>query len=125
MCTKPVRYCDSAIRRQPPRSRFCGPGSSSERQAGCYIPAWPKNITLKEIADMLAHVMKHMATKDDIADLRTELKGDIARVQDQVNSIETELKYGRYEKRLGNLEEKLYRQLTHLLISGRANAVAQ
>ncbi|MFA6139556.1 MAG: hypothetical protein WC684_02425 [Hyphomicrobium sp.] len=41
-----------------------------------------KKITLKEIGDMLAHIVKHMATKDDIADLKMELKGDIARVQE-------------------------------------------
>ena len=67
-----------------------------------------KKITLKEIGDMLAHVVKHMATKDDIADLKIELKGDIARVQEQVNSIEAELKYGRYESRLGKLEDKVF-----------------
>lgn len=33
---------------------------------------------------------------------------DIARVQQQVNSIEAELKYGRYETRLGKLEEKVF-----------------
>jgi hypothetical protein len=48
------------------------------------------------------------AAKDDIADLKMELKGDIARVQEQVNSIEAELKYGRYETRLGKLEEKVF-----------------
>jgi hypothetical protein len=67
-----------------------------------------KKITLKEIGDMLTHVVKHMATKDDIADLKIELKGDISRVQDQVNSIEAELKYGRYETRLGKLEDKVF-----------------
>ena len=65
----------------------------------------------KEIHDLtetVAHVVKHMATKDDIADLKIELKGDIARVQEQVNSIEVELKHGRYETRLGKLEEKVF-----------------
>ena len=65
----------------------------------------------KEIRDLTAsvsHVVKHMATKDDIAELKIELKGDIARVQEQVNSIEAELKYGRYESRLGKLEEKVF-----------------
>ena len=67
-----------------------------------------KKITLKEIGDMLTHVVKHMATKDDIADLKIELKSDVARVAEQVNSIETELKYGRYESRLGKLEDKVF-----------------
>jgi len=63
-----------------------------------------KKTTLKEIGDMLTHVVKHMATKDDIANVQ----GDIARVQEQVNSIEAELRYGRYEKRLGDLEGKVF-----------------
>jgi ABC-type transporter Mla subunit MlaD len=65
----------------------------------------------KEIRDLTAsvtHVVKHMATKDDIADLKQELKGDISRVQDQVNSIEAQLRHGRYETRLGNLEDKVF-----------------
>jgi hypothetical protein len=65
----------------------------------------------KEIADLsasVAHVVKHMATKEDIADLKHELKSDIARVQDQVNSIEAQLMRGRYDTRLGNLEEKVF-----------------
>ena len=48
------------------------------------------------------------AVAGDIADLKHDLKGDIARVQKQVNSIEAELKYGRYETRLGKLEDKVF-----------------
>jgi hypothetical protein len=36
-----------------------------------------KKITLKEISQMLAHVVKHMATKEDLAEVRRELKADI------------------------------------------------
>jgi hypothetical protein len=75
---------------------------------GAYNSRMAKKTTLNEIGDMLAHVVKHMATKDDIADLKIELKDDIARVQEQVNSIEAELKYGRYETRLGKLEDKVF-----------------
>jgi ribosome-interacting GTPase 1 len=46
----------------------------------------PKWTTLKEIADMLTHVVKQMATKDDIGNVQA----DIARVQDQVNSIQAD-----------------------------------
>jgi ribosome-interacting GTPase 1 len=63
-----------------------------------------KKITLNELGEMLAHVVKHMATKYDIANVQ----GDIARVQEQVNSIEAELKHGRYETRLGKLEDKVF-----------------
>ena len=60
----------------------------------------------EEIRDLTAsvtHVVKHMATKDDIANV----EASIARVQEQVNSIEAELKYGPYESRLGKLEDKV------------------
>jgi hypothetical protein len=63
-----------------------------------------KKITLEEIGDMLTHVVKHMATKDDIANVQ----GDIARVQEQVNSIEAQLRETKIEIRLGNLEEKVF-----------------
>jgi hypothetical protein len=32
-----------------------------------------KKTTLKELGEMLEHVVKHMATKDDIAELKTTL----------------------------------------------------
>jgi hypothetical protein len=65
----------------------------------------------KEIRDLtasVAHVVKHMATKDDITELKHELKGDIAGVGEQVNSIEAELKNTRVETRLGDLEQKVF-----------------
>ena len=40
------------------------------------------------------------AVAADMADSKRELKGDITRLQEQVTSI------GRYETRLGNLEQK-------------------
>jgi ABC-type transporter Mla subunit MlaD len=51
-----------------------------------------KETTLNELGEMLAHVVKHMATKDDLAALRTELKTDIAALAEQVSSIERDLK---------------------------------
>jgi hypothetical protein len=70
-----------------------------------------KKTTLNELGDMLAQVVKHMATKEDIADLRTELKGDILRVAEQVNSIETQLrdmKYTKLHARVADLEEEVF-----------------
>ena len=58
----------------------------------CYNCYMAKKTTLKEIGEMLAHVAARMATKDDVAALRKELKGDIAGVSEQVTSIEHELK---------------------------------
>lgn len=63
-----------------------------------------KKTTLKEIGDMLAHVVKHMATKEDLA----SVEASIARVHEQVTAIEAELKYGRYESHPGKLEEKVF-----------------
>jgi methyltransferase-like protein len=50
----------------------------------------PKKTSLKKIADMLAHVVKHMATKDDIADLRREMatKADIDRLDTKLTKFE-------------------------------------
>jgi hypothetical protein len=69
-----------------------------------------KKITLQEIGDMLAHVVKHMATKEDLAELRKEMatKEQLGALHIQVNSIEAQLKLGRYEQRLGNLEDKVF-----------------
>jgi phage-related tail fiber protein len=62
----------------------------------------------KEQGYMLEHVVKHMATKEDLAELRHELKGDIASVQTQANSIERQLRETKTEVRLSNLEEKVF-----------------
>ena len=39
-----------------------------------------KETTLKELGDMLSHIIKHMATKEDIIDVRRDMvtKGDFA-----------------------------------------------
>ena len=70
-----------------------------------------KKMTLDELGQMVEHVVKHMATKDDIADLRRELKGDIVSVARQVNSIETQLrdmKHTKLHSRVADLEEKVF-----------------
>jgi hypothetical protein len=67
-----------------------------------------KKTTLNEVGEMLAHVVKHMATKDDIASLRTELKADIVRLGDQVHSIEQQLRDTKIEVRLGNIEQEIF-----------------
>ena len=51
------------------------------------------------------------ALTEDIADTKTELKGDIAGVYTQVNSIETEIrgmKRAKLEPRVMDLEEKVF-----------------
>lgn len=63
-----------------------------------------KKIILKEIGDMLAHVVKHMATKEEL----NEVKAVVFQVQSQVNSIEHKLNLGRYETCIGNLETQVF-----------------
>jgi hypothetical protein len=41
-----------------------------------------------------------MALADDVADLKHELKGDIGRVQEQVNSIEAQLRETKIEEKV-------------------------
>jgi hypothetical protein len=41
---------------------------------------------LAAVASDIADIKRDMATKEDLANLKLELKGDIARVQQQVNS---------------------------------------
>ena len=72
-----------------------------------------KKTTLEEIGDMLAHVIKHMATKEDLAEMRRELKTDIAGVHEQVNGIERQLRETRTEVRLSDLEEKVFGTARH------------
>jgi hypothetical protein len=52
-----------------------------------------------------------MATKDDIRDLKSELKGDFVHLGEQVASIETDIrgmKRAQLEFRVADLEEKVF-----------------
>lgn len=63
--------------------------------------------TLEELGDMLAHVVKHMATKDDI----TNLREDMASLHTQVTSIEGQLRgmqHTKLENRVLDLEEEVF-----------------
>jgi hypothetical protein len=56
-----------------------------------YFPSMvPKKTTLKEIGEILAYVVKHMATKDDLADFRKEMatKDDIQRLDTKLTKFE-------------------------------------
>ncbi len=64
-----------------------------------------KETTLNELGETLSYVVEHMATKDDIAALRTERKGDIATISTQIASIENKLKSIRRD--LNDLAEKV------------------
>ena len=72
-----------------------------------------KETTLNEIGEMLAHVVKHMATKDDIADIRRDMAttDQIIALHTQVNSIETQLRgmqHAKLQSRVADLEEDVF-----------------
>ena len=50
-----------------------------------------KEVTLNELGEMLSHVVTHMATKEDLADLRTELKADIADLRSELGEVKIEM----------------------------------
>jgi hypothetical protein len=66
-----------------------------------------KETTVKELGEMLTHVVDHMATKDDIVDLRKTMatKDDIGNLAGQLTSAEHELKSIRRD--LDDLREKV------------------
>jgi len=66
---------------------------------------------IRDLTESVAFVVKHMAIKDDIAEVRHELKGDIVGVGEQVASIETQLrdmKNTKLHARVADLEEKVF-----------------
>jgi hypothetical protein len=66
-----------------------------------------KKTRLEDIARLMENGFAAVA--GDIADLRKEMatKDQVIALQMQVNSIEAQLKLGRYEARIGHLEEKV------------------
>jgi hypothetical protein len=58
---------------------------------------------------MLAHAVKHMATKDDLKNLA--IKDQIIALHTQVNAIETQLrgmKHAKLQSRVADLEEEVF-----------------
>jgi hypothetical protein len=50
-----------------------------------------KKTTLKELGEMIAHVVKHMATKDDLSELETRLDGRIDKLDARLTGVESNL----------------------------------
>jgi hypothetical protein len=82
-----------------------------------HLKIMTKKTTLKELGDMLGFVVKHMATKDDIADIRREMatKDDIKRLDTKLGKFEEreidkrlqlEVRVSAIEKHLG-LDKKI------------------
>jgi hypothetical protein len=63
-----------------------------------------KETTLNEIGEMLTHVVKHMATKEDLQELAT--KEQLVALYTQVNSID--MRHVKLQSRVADLEEKVF-----------------
>ena len=66
-----------------------------------------KETTLKEVGEMLAHVVKHMATKDDLAAVGIRLDRRIDKLDAKIYSVESNLagKINRIDTKLTKFEE--------------------
>ena len=72
-----------------------------------------KKTTLNELGEILAHVVEHMATKEDVVAIRKDMatKDQIVTLHTQVNAIETQLRDMRHTKlqsRVADLEEEVF-----------------
>ena len=67
----------------------------------CFPHMAAKKTTLNELGEMLAHVVKHMATKDDIAAVRKEMQEGFLAVNrrlDQIIQMQLDEHAGRIKK---------------------------
>ena len=79
-----------------------------------------KKTTLKEVGEMLGHIVRHMATKDDIKNMAT--KDDIKKLDDRLAGVESKVSgidrrldaeamrrdEEKIPARLGKLEKKVF-----------------
>jgi hypothetical protein len=68
---------------------------------------------VRDLTETVGFIVKHMATKDDVAQLRREAatKDQVFTLQTQVNGIETQLRDMQHLKlhaRVADLEEKVF-----------------
>jgi predicted nucleic acid-binding Zn-ribbon protein len=66
-------------------SRLC------KARCAVYNFSMVKKTTLNELGAMMEHVVKHMATKEDMRELKAELKGDIQRLDDRLAGVESKV----------------------------------
>ena len=67
----------------------------------------PKETTLGELGTMLSFVVEHMATKEDLAEVRTELKSDIGQLDVRMGNMEVRM--GHMEEHMGNVDVRMGR----------------
>ena len=52
----------------------------------------PENLTQKDIMTFLLHSTQHTATREELQDVKIELKHDISKLDDKISSVELSLK---------------------------------
>ncbi len=75
-----------------------------------------KDATPKELGEMLTHVVKHMATKDDIADLKTEMMEQFEHIDKQFRGVNERL------RDIGSEIAVIHRRIERLEEQGASNA---
>ena len=75
-----------------------------------------KETTLTEIGEMLTHVVEHMATKDDVADIKTEMMEQFEHVDKQFHALDGRL------RDMANEIAVIHRRVERLEELGASNA---
>jgi hypothetical protein len=76
--------------------------------------ATKKKMTIDDLALMVAKGFEHTATKDDLKELRVEIKGDIEGVKDQLEGT---------NRRIDHLAETKVSKVTYKELSGRVGLI--
>jgi predicted RNase H-like nuclease (RuvC/YqgF family) len=75
-----------------------------------------KETTLTEVAEMLTHVVAHMATKEDVADIKTEMMEQFEHVDKQFHALDGRL------RDMANEIAVIHRRVERLEELGASNA---
>jgi predicted RNase H-like nuclease (RuvC/YqgF family) len=92
-------------------------GSVSDAPSVVHLPHMAaKETTLTEVAEMLTHVVAHMATKEDVADIKTEMMEQFEQVDKQFHALDGRL------RDMANEIAVIHRRVERLEELGASNA---
>ena len=92
-------------------------GSVSDAPSVVHLPHMAaKETTLTEVAEMLTHVVAHMATKEDVADIKTEMMEQFEHVDKQFHALDGRL------RDMANEIAVIHRRVERLEELGASNA---
>jgi hypothetical protein len=75
-----------------------------------------RETTLKEVGEMLTHVVEHMATKEEVADIKTEMMEQFEHVDKQFHALDGRL------RDMANEIAVIHRRVERLEELGASNA---